>query len=76
MRCKHKTKKRLTCGNDLGDASQRNVGEVVVCKGCLQVTVVNQGHILADTMKKNAEFMKSIGRQPPPQPQFLTHYCR
>ncbi len=66
MRCK--------CGNYLGDASTRQVGDVVLCNGCRQVTIVNRAHTLRDTLKNNNKFLISIGRPPLPLPQFSKHY--
>ena len=54
MRCKHSTRKRATCGNDLGDARYKHEGESVRCSGCGKATVVNQRHITDDWLKARA----------------------
>jgi len=67
MRCKNSTRKRLTCGNDLGCAGNRKVGEVIRCNGCGHVTVVNRRHIVNDHLKneeRNREFIEAVKRVP------------
>jgi hypothetical protein len=74
MRCSNTNREGKVCNNYLGDASEKNEGEVAHCKGCKKGTKVTMRHIKLDRIKNANQTREKYDKPPIPVPQFSSHY--